>query len=325
MTEKPSDFQRGIEITLGVLSIVISLIVILNPSFEGESVASLLAFGLAATALRMILSGRIRSFQLTLRGLAVVGGLVAIAIAVLIVLSPGIGVQTVTFLLASGLALQGIGRLAQILNRGYPRWLRLSSFTVGAITVALSGIVVLDSKLAMISVVALITLALVTNGIDGIVSGAMPSTKKQKTLIKLILFSLVYGFLNVNWIDLYATNAPAYHIWLILTYMAPFGVLLVFQGFKDWQLALSLGLLVSLVNDLGYFFTGDLFFGFHVQLLPWLAGQLGFEGNTFLFTFQGGFFTIPVTSFLMGLVVYLRIIFVVAILYQWWRRPGLDP
>src|ERR1700678_3394834 len=102
MAEKPSDFQRGIEITLGVLSIIISLIVILNPSFEGESVASLLAFGLAATALRMILSGRIRSFQLTLRGLAVLGGLVAIAIAVLIVLSPGIGVQTVTFLLASG-------------------------------------------------------------------------------------------------------------------------------------------------------------------------------------------------------------------------------
>ena len=324
MAEKPSDLQRGIEITLGVLSIIISLVVILNPSFEGESVASLLAFGLAATALRMILSGRIGSFRLSLRGLGVLAGLAAIAIAALILLTPGIGLQTLTFLLASGLALQGIGRLAQILNRGYPRWLRLSAFTVGVITVVLSGIVVLDSSLATISVVALITLALVTNGIDGIVSGAMPSTKKQKTLIKLILFSLVYGFLNVNWIDLYATNAPAYHIWLILTYMAPFGVLLVFQGFKDWQLALSLGLLVSLVNDLGYFFTGDLFFGFHVQLLPWLAGQLGFDGNTVLFIFQGGLFTIPVTSYLMGFVVYLRIFLVAAILYQWWSQPGPD-
>ena len=72
-------------------------------------------------------------------------------------------------------------------------------------------------------------------------------------------------------------------------------------------------------------FTGDLLFGFHVQLLPWLAGQLGFDGDMVLFTFQGGLFTIPVTSYLMGLVVYLRIIFVVAILYQWWRRPDLDP
>ena len=182
----------------------------------------------------------------------------------------------------------------------------------------------LDSRLAMISIVALVTLALVANGIDGIVSGAMPSTKKQKMLIKLILFSLVYGFLIVNWIDLFATNAPAYHIWLILTYMAPFGVLLVFQGFKDWQLALSLGLLVSLVNDLGYYFTGDLFFGFHVQLLPWLAGQLGFEGGNVLFTFQGGLFTIPVTSYLMGIVVYLRILVVAAVLYQWWRQPSPD-
>ncbi|MDA4113223.1 MAG: hypothetical protein OK474_04170 [Thaumarchaeota archaeon] len=322
MVEKPSDTQRGIEITLGVLSIVVSLVVILNPNYGRESVASLLAFGLAATAVRMTLSGRIRSLQLGLRGLGIVGGLLAIAIAALIILTPGIGLQTLTFLLASGLALEGIARLAQALNRSYPRWLRLSAFTVGAITVVLSGIVVLDSKLASISVVALITLALVTNGIDGIVSGAMPSTRKQKTLIKLILFSLVYGFLNVNWIDLYATNAPAYHIWLILTYMAPFGVLLVFQGFKDWQLALSLGLLVSLVNDLGYYFAGDLFFGFHVQLLPWLAGQLGFDGGELLFNFQGGLFTIPVTSYLMGFVVYLRILVVAVILYQWWRRPS---
>src|ERR1700722_4902544 len=324
MVEKPSDTQRGIEITLGVLSIVISLVVILNPNFGGESVASLLAFGLAATALRMTLSGRIGGLRLALRGLGIVGGLVAIAITALIVLTPGIGLQALTLLLASGLALEGIARLAQVLNRSYPRWLRLSAFTVGAITIVLSGIAVLDSRLAMISIVALVTLALVANGIDGIVSGAMPSTKKQKMLIKLILFSLVYGFLIVNWIDLFATNAPAYHIWLILTYMAPFGVLLVFQGFKDWQLALSLGLLVSLVNDLGYYFTGDLFFGFHVQLLPWLAGQLGFEGGNVLFTFQGGLFTIPVTSYLMGIVVYLRILVVAAVLYQWWRQPSPD-
>ena len=136
------------------------------------------------------------------------------------------------------------------------------------------------------------------------------------------MFAIFYGFVNINWIDLFATSAPGYHIWLILTYMAPFGVLLVFQGLRDWQLALSLGLLVSLLNDVGYYFTGDLLFGFHVPLVPWLAGQLGFLGNTVLFVFQGGLFTFPVTSTLMGLSIYSRIAVVMAVLFHWWRYPS---
>lgn len=145
--------------------------------------------------------------------------------------------------------------------------------------------------------------------------------KKHLVIIKLVLFSVVYGFVNINWIDLFATSAPYYHIWLILAYFAPFGVLIVFQGLKDWQLALSLALLVSLINDLGYFFTGDLLFGFRVQLIPWLAGQLGFMGSKVLFTFQGGLLTFPVPSVLMGLSIYGRIAVVSGILYHWWRFP----
>jgi len=139
------------------------------------------------------------------------------------------------------------------------------------------------------------------NGIEMIVWGLRPTDVRQMTLLKLILFSAFYGLVLINWVDLYGTSAPAYHIWLVMTYMAPFGVLIVFQGFKDWQLALSLGLLVSLMNDVGYFFVGDLLFGFHRALLPWIEGQLGFQGSTVLFTFQGGLFNIPVNLGAHGL------------------------
>jgi hypothetical protein len=147
--------------------------------------------------------------------------------------------------------------------------------------------------------------------------------RKHLVLLKLIIFAVVYGFVNINWIDLFATSAPYYHIWLILAYFAPFGVVILFQGLKDWQLALSLALLVSLMNDLGYFFTGDLIFGFHRDLVQWLGGQLGFQGNTVLFTFQGGELTFPVTSYLMGFSIYARIAVVSVILYHWWKWPRL--
>jgi hypothetical protein len=72
------------------------------------------------------------------------------------------------------------------------------------------------------------------------------------------------------------------------------------------------------VNDLGYY-SDDVLFGFHEELIPWLSEQLGSQGSTLLFTFQCGLFTIPVTSYLIGASVYLRI--VVVVLYQWCRRP----
>ncbi|HYC12527.1 MAG TPA: hypothetical protein VEC02_07750 [Nitrososphaerales archaeon] len=312
------------EVVLGVLSIMVTLVVILNPTFGSATVVSLLAMAVILNALRIVSSGG-AVLPPMLRGVSVGLGLLTAIIVGIAILSPSVGIATLALVFAIGLAIQGAARLAHTAHVGHPRWLRVSALTTGAVTLVLAATIAILPTLTIVSLVALLTLALVINGVDSVVAGLRPSTGKQLTLVKLVVFALVYGFVNVNWIDLYYNQVPAYHIWLILTYMAPFGVLLVFQGLKDWQLAFSLGLLVSLVNDLGYYFSGDLFFGFHVQLLPWLAGQLGFEGWKLLFTFQGGLFMIPVSSYLMGASVYGRIAVVALVLYHWWRRPAPLP
>ena len=321
MEGMPPRWVRFAEVVLGVLSIIITLVVVLNPSFGAATIASLLAFAVILNSFRIVSSGG-ALLPSMLRGLSVgLGALTAIIVAIVII-SPTVGVATVALVFAIGLAIPGTARLAHTTHVGHPRWLRVSALTTGATTLALAAAIALLPGVTMISLVALLTLALVVNGIDSVLAGIRPSSGKQLTLVKLVVFALAYGFVNVNWIDLYYNQVPAYHIWLILTYMAPFGVLLVFQGLKDWQLAFSLGLLVSLVNDLGYYFSGDLFFGFHVQLVPWLEGQLGLEGARLLFVFQGGLFTIPVTSYLMGASIYGRVAVVVLVLYHWWRRPA---
>lgn len=192
----------------------------------------------------------------------------------------------------------------------------------GLVIVVLAGIVELVQGIALLTVVAFLAVIVLVNGVETIVSGLRPTNKRQLTLLKLILFSAFYGLVLINWIDLYGSQAPGYHIWVIMIMMAPFGVVLVFQGFKDWQLALSLGLLVSLMNDLGYYFIGDLLFNFHVSLIPWLGNQLGFRGTETLFTFEGGFFSFPVTSILMGASIYGRLAVVIGVLYHWWSAPG---
>jgi uncharacterized membrane protein HdeD (DUF308 family) len=285
------------------------------------TVPSLLVFAVLLNSVRIASAGGERRLPVLRRGLSLMLGAAAAAVVALVVLLPGLGFTTFTLLLATALSIQGLDRLSHVTHLGHPRWLRASALTVGVTTIVLAGVMVAAPRLTTITLIGLLALVVSVNGIESIVVGIGPHTEKQLTLVKLVVFALVYGFVNINWIDLYYNQVPAYHIWLILTYMAPFGVLLVFQGFKDWQLALSLGLLVSLVNDLGYYFSGDLLFGFHVPLVAWLSGQLGFQGSTLLFTFQGGLFTIPVTSYLMGASIYSRMAVVVAILYHWWLKP----
>jgi len=322
MTQKPPDWFRGVEIVLGIISIAISIAILVNPGYGNGTLILLLSFGLLFTAVRMIATGGVKHLEKIFRGAGVAGGALVLAIFLLVVIYPGLGGSTIISLIASGLIIQGLGRITHVGHRGHPPWVRGSAFAVGLTTLLLAGATLAFPDLALLSLVALLTFVLLVNGLEMMISGIRPSSRKQLTLVKLILFSLFYGFVNINWIDLFATSAPYYHIWLIMTYMAPFGVLLVFQGFRDWQLALSLGLLVSLVNDLGYYFTGDLLFGFHVQLASWLAGQLGLLGNQVLFVFQGGILTFPVTSTLMGLSIYGRIAVVATILFHWWRFPS---
>lgn len=310
------------EIILGALSITVALVVFLSPPHTMRTIVSLLSFSLFFYTARFVLEWIDTNLPRSLRGAGFVGGLVVGAIALINVLFPyELHFATLVPLFASALAITGAVRLARIFDFHAPKWLRASALTVGSTTLVISGLVLAFPGIARISLVGMLVIAIGINGAESIVSGVRPSSPKQIALIKLIAFAVFYGFFILNWIDLYGSEAPGYHVWLILAYLAPFDVLLVFQGLKDWQLALALGLLVSLVNDLDYYITGDLVFGFHVSLVPWLLGQLGFEGGKLLFYFQAGFFTIPVTSYIMGFTVYARIAFVTVILYQWWKKP----
>jgi uncharacterized membrane protein HdeD (DUF308 family) len=314
---------RVLEVILGLSSVIVAVVALANPGLGVSGLVLLLSLSIAFSGIRMIMAGTIRQRLMSLEGLGLaVGGVLILVLVVVVVFFPGQSLLTLVFLLAAGMTIQGLGRILHARGIGPQKWIRNSALATGAVTVAIAGVVLLVQGVALLTLVALLAVVVLVNGIETIVSGLRPTDKRQLTLLKLVLFAAFYGLVLINWIDLYATTAPAYHIWLVLTYMAPFGVLIVFQGFKDWQLALSLGLLVSLMNDVGYFFVGDLLFGFMKPLIPWIEGQLGFQGSTLLFTFQGGAFNIPVTSALMGLSIYARIAVVTMILYHWWKHPA---
>src|SRR5712692_395723 len=321
--EGPPRWFRALEVVLGLASVVVSVVILANLNYQTEDLVVLLSVALLFSAIRTMVAGGLRKRLADLERLGLLGvGVLAALVLLIVIFLPGLSYQTLVFLFAISLTAQGLGRIIPSTRRIEPRWLRGSAIATGALAIALAAVAVLVPNIAALTLVPLLSVVVLVSGIEMIAWGLRPTDPRQLTLLKLILFSAFYGLVLVNWIDLFATSAPAYHIWLILTYMAPFGVLIVFQGLKDWQLALSLGLLVSLMNDVGYYFVGDLLFGFHQALVPWVEGQLGFLGSQLLFTFQGGAFTIPVTSTLMGISIYARIAVVAVILYHWWRQPS---
>ncbi len=319
MSTEPPTWLRVLYLGLGVCSIVAALIVVLNPSSGTGTIASLLAFSLVFGAVRMFITGGTRVFELTLRGIGLVGGMISAAILGFVLLSPGLALTTLVLLAAVTMTIQGVNSLAHSLHRGHPRWLRVSYLTVGATVLLLAAVAVLVPGIAVVSVVALLTLNLLAMGLNSLVTGIRPETAAQQTLVKLVIFALGYGLIFVNWIDLFNVSVPAYHIWVGVAYFIPFGVLLVVRGSKDWELGLSLGLIASLGNDLGYFVVGDAFFGFHVGLLDWYAHQFGLYGNTVLFTFNGGLFSFPVLSWMMGVWIWARLVIVAYSLRHWWH------
>jgi len=330
------DLGRIAQVLLGLASAGLAIYVLAQPQVSLGGLVALLAAAVGCLSAQTVLAGgqlfvpdepRRRGFESLGRRLVVpwgvVGvGLFAIALSTFAGLDSNLAVQLVVFVLALALVSQGLARILHSAGVTLPRWVRGSSFGTGVLSVVLVGASLVFYGFAIAAFAILVGVILLIGGIETVVAGLRPTDPRQFVLLKLVLFSAFYGLILINWIDLFGKTVPAYGIWLVLTYMAPFGVLIVFEGWSSWPLATSLGLLVSLFNDVGYYFIGNLIFGFHQPLGPWIAGQLGFRGSAIVTYFEGGNFSIAVPSWMMGLSIYLRAAVVGAILVYWWRHPG---
>jgi len=149
------------------------------------------------------------------------------------------------------------------------------------------------------------------------------SRSRRELYAKLVVISVVYGLFWVNPVDLTSAlhEMPYYHLWLIALYFAPAYGLFALYGTRDWELYFAIGLLVSLMNDLFFYPVGELM---HIvsgiNLIEWYKLQLGLDGWAVDFWFEGGIFTFPVWSWLMGLSIYLRIITVILLSELWLRK-----
>src|SRR5665648_179622 len=103
-----------------------------------------------------------------------------------------------------------------------------------------------------------------------------------------IIFSILYGLIFVNYIDIIVNGGAneGYHLWLVIMYFFPFIALTIFFP-KNWQLTLGLGLIASLMNDVFYGVIRN-FMGVPMDL-EWYYSRWLIPGNAHLFNLNLGF------------------------------------
>ena len=140
--------------------------------------------------------------------------------------------------------------------------------------------------------------------------------------ILLLLFSILYGLLVINYVDLLVSPRimRAYHIWLQSMYVVPYIPLVIAEGVKLIPLCVTLAIITSLMNDLLYAPVGILLLNRKYDLVDWYLYQLGFRGFEVRWFMDYGVAEVPVSSLGLGISIYLRILIAVLLISKYVRN-----
>jgi uncharacterized membrane protein HdeD (DUF308 family) len=173
--EKAPNWLRALDIILGLVAVVLGIAVLFMPNVAVETLIFYLYFALLFIGTERILVGALfKPLSRGLRIISIVAGLIAIglAIAVLAYSYPYFATALLVSMLAFALLIQGvarviIGALAKILAN----WVRGLLVAGGVLSIVLSIMVLVFPGVALLTLVFLLSITLVWNGIDAIVAG----------------------------------------------------------------------------------------------------------------------------------------------------------
>lgn len=165
---------RALEVLAGILVIVLAGIVLADSQFAITTLVYVIGAALLIGGLSRIGVGVFGSiFSPVMRGLNAGGGIIAVVVAVVVILDPQLGIAALIVILAAALLLVGVVEVVVggFFARHRPLWFRGVLALVGALTIILSALVVLDSALGQVTLAIILSIVLVIIGIRDIAHG----------------------------------------------------------------------------------------------------------------------------------------------------------
>jgi uncharacterized membrane protein HdeD (DUF308 family) len=163
---------RALEIILGLIALAGSVLVLFFPGLAIETVLFLFAVVLLVVGLLRLGSAILSRSPSSVRTINVFIGLLAIAVAAVILTFPLIAVGTLIFLLAIGFLVYGIGRIAVGGAAGsLPGWFRGILIVAGLVMVAFAALVIIFPALGVFTLAFYLSIALIFIGIESLATG----------------------------------------------------------------------------------------------------------------------------------------------------------
>ena len=179
---KQSSWLRALEIISGLVALVAAVVVIIFPSWDIVTIVFLLSVGLIFLGLRSISIAGNKGLLKSRKWLSAITGVIILVLAVLVVIFPGYGVETLLLFLSFGLIIYGCSRLLLGFILKVPSWIRVMLVTVGIIDLILSTLVLLFPGLALLTFATILGLLLLISGAESVISGFNGRTWLEDTL-----------------------------------------------------------------------------------------------------------------------------------------------
>lgn len=177
---------RYLNIGLGFGFVLLALITLINFGLSKQIMLFLLSFTLVLISLTRILNG-ISDIYLSegLRYLNMIVGSIGLGIALPVLFLSGLPINTAIFLLAVGLSIQGIARIAMGgLDTTFTIWIRGLLISIGAITLILTLLVIFFQTIDEIILLWILAFAFLLNGLTRIAKGLAGHDLFEGTLLE---------------------------------------------------------------------------------------------------------------------------------------------
>lgn len=170
---KAPGWLRSLDIVFGLIGIILSVVVLVYQELAILTLIFVLSIALLIIGIaRVIIGISAKYLSDGLRTLNVGTGILALVLAIVAMLYPELATQMLIYLLSFALLINGIVRLviggfAKVL----PSWLRGLLVVVGLLTIVLSVVVFISPALGELTLILLLSINFLLNGIARIISG----------------------------------------------------------------------------------------------------------------------------------------------------------
>ena len=173
MAKKMPSWLRAVNLIVGFITLLLSLVVLLNPELAITTIILVLAISLIIIgSVRIFIGFLDESLTDKLRAFNIFIGLITFILAFMVIVYSGLTTIVLIYFLAFSLLLNGLARFVIGGSvRKFPGWLRGFLILIGAISIVLSFLIFVYPELGTVTLVFILSIVLLLNGISRIARG----------------------------------------------------------------------------------------------------------------------------------------------------------